>query len=392
VIRVGAGLSTDADTRTAAREAARLSAERLQAEPDLAFVFLSAPHLPKAAEAADTVRAELSPQHLVGCVAQGVVGCEREVEEGPGAAVWAASLPGAEIETFQAEQVEVDGGVAVKGFPPLDDPDLVVLLVDPFSLPTGPLLERLNEELPGLPLVGGIAVGGPAPYAAGLIRDGELHRHGAVGAILSGVPVKTVVSQGCAAIGHDSVVTQAEGNLVLELAGKPALTRLQEEIAALPPQTQALAAEGLLAGLVIDENLPEYGRGDYLMRGLLGADEDSGALALGELVRTGQTLRFHVRDESSADEDLRESLARELAGAKVAGTLLFTCNGRGRHMFTEPDHDARVVGEALGSGGLAGFFCGGEIGPVGGRSFLHGFTATMAVFLDQSSSPERGQA
>jgi small ligand-binding sensory domain FIST len=372
------------DTREAADEAARMAVERLQAEPDLAFLFLSTSHLPEAAEAAETVRAELSPTHFVGCVAQGVVGCEREVEEGPGAAVWAASLPEAAIETFHAEPVEVDGAMVVRGFPQLDDPDLVVLLVDPFSLPTGPLLERLNEDVPGLPLVGGIAVGGPAPYGAGLIRDGELHRSGAVGAILSGVPVKTVVSQGCAAIGHDSVVTQAEGNVVLELAGKPALARLQEEIAALPPETRALATEGLLAGLVIDENLPEYGRGDYLMRGLLGADEDTGALALGDRVRTGQTLRFHVRDENSADEDLRESLARELAGAKAAGTLLFTCNGRGRHMFSEPDHDARVVGEALGSGGLAGFFCGGEIGPVGGRSFLHGFTATMAVFLDDA--------
>jgi small ligand-binding sensory domain FIST len=120
------------------------------------------------------------------------------------------------------------------------------------------------------------------------------------------------------------------------------------------------------------------------MRGLLGADEETGALALGERVRPGQTLRFHVRDERSADEDLRESLKRELVGEKVAGTLLFTCNGRGRHMFSEPDHDARVVAETLGSDALAGFFCGGEIGPVGGRSFLHGFTATMAAFLDEA--------
>jgi small ligand-binding sensory domain FIST len=382
VNRVVAGLSTEPDSVGAAREAARLAAEGLDAEPDLGFLFLSGPHLPEAAAAAEAVRAELSPRHFIGCVAQGVVGRATEVEQGPGAAVWAASLPGAEIETFHAEPVDVDGGLAVTGFPRLDHPDLVVLLLDAYSLPAGPFLERLNEESPGLPLVGGIAVGGPAPQAAALMRDDDLHTHGAVGAILSGVSVKTVVSQGCAPIGHDSVITQAEGHLVLELAGKSALARLQEEIAGLPPETQALAAQGLLAGLVIDENLPEYGRGDYLMRGLLGADEETGALALGERVRPGQTLRFHVRDERSADVDLRESLERGLVGEKVAGTLLFTCNGRGRHMFSEPDHDARVVAETLDSEALAGFFCGGEIGPVGGRSFLHGFTATLAVFLD----------
>jgi small ligand-binding sensory domain FIST len=178
------------------------------------------------------------------------------------------------------------------------------------------------------------------------------------------------------------VITQADGNVVYELAGRPALERLREDIAASSPEEQALAARGLLAGLVIDENRPTYERGDYLMRGLLGADEESGAIAIGEQVRVGQTLRFHVRDARSADEDLRDALERSVAGEQAAGALLFTCNGRGTNMFPEPGHDARVVSEALRTRALAGFFCGGEIGPVGGQSFLHGFTATMAVFLD----------
>jgi small ligand-binding sensory domain FIST len=178
------------------------------------------------------------------------------------------------------------------------------------------------------------------------------------------------------------VITQAEGNVVFELAGKPALERLRDEIAALPTDQQLLAAQGLLAGLVIDENKPDYGRGDFLIRGLLGADEETGALAVGEAARIGQTLRFHVRDAASAEADLRAALDESLAEAKPAGALLFTCNGRGTRMFPTPDHDARLVAEALGAPALAGFFCGGEIGPVGGRSFLHGFTATMAVFLE----------
>jgi small ligand-binding sensory domain FIST len=190
-----------------------------------------------------------------------------------------------------------------------------------------------------------------------------------------------VVSQGCAPIGRDAVITRAEGNVIYELAGQPAVERLKEELEQLPLERQLLAARGLLAGLVIDENKPTYERGDYLMRGLLGADDESGAIAVGERVRVGQTLRFHVRDAASADDDLRLSLADTLTGTQPAGALLFTCNGRGRGMFPVDDHDARLVEEALGGDAIAGFFCGGEFGPVGGQTFLHGFTATLAVFL-----------
>jgi small ligand-binding sensory domain FIST len=231
-----------------------------------------------------------------------------------------------------------------------------------------------------VPLVGGVAVGGGEPGAQALVVDDEVHAEGAAGAVVRGVAVRPLVSQGCAPIGREAVVTRAKGNIVLELAGEPALERLKREIAALAPDEQALAARGLLAGLVIDENRPAYERGDFLMRGLLGIDEESGAIAVGEEVRVGQTLRFHVRDAASADEDLREALA-EVDGGTAAGALLFTCNGRGAGMFGEPGHDARLVSAAIGEG-VAGFFCGGEIGPVGGKPFLHGFTATLAVFLD----------
>jgi small ligand-binding sensory domain FIST len=202
---------------------------------------------------------------------------------------------------------------------------------------------------------------------------------GAVGAIISGPPVLTVVSQGCRPIGREAAITHCEGNLVYELAGQPALKRLRSEIASLSSEEQALAARGLLAGLVIDENRPEYGTDDFLMRSLLGADEATGALALGDTVRVGQTLRFFVRDAASADAGLRKALGGALSRGKA---LLFTCNGRGTNMFSAPDHDARVVAEALSTQALAGFFCGGEIGPVGGKAFVHGFTATLAVFLE----------
>ena len=297
-------------------------------------------------------------------------------------AVWAGALPGAEIECFHAAAVQTEDGITVTDFPELDDPGLVALLVDPFTFPAGSFLTSLNEAQERVPLVGGIAAGGGRPGAQALILDDRVHSEGAVGAVVSGPPVFTVVSQGCRPIGHEAVITRCEGNVVYELAGKPALERLRTEIAALSSEEQALAARGLLVGLVIDENRPEYDTGDFLMRGLLGADEASGALALGDTVRVGQTLRFFVRDAASADADLRRALGGPVRRARPAGALLFTCNGRGTNMFPRPDHDARVVTEMLQTDALAGFFCGGEIGPVGGKAFLHGFTATLAIFLD----------
>jgi small ligand-binding sensory domain FIST len=382
VTRIAAGLSAAAETAEAAREAASQAAAGLAGDDaDLACLFLSPDHREKVEGAVAAVTEALAPKRLLGCVAQGVVARDRELEEGPGAAVWAASLPDAMVELFHAAAVPANGAVAVTGFPRPDNAALLVVFVDPFTFPAAPLLERLNDEHSDLALVGGLAAAGDGPGEAALIAGEDVYDAGAVGAVISGARVRTLVSQGCAPIGRDAVITRAEGNVVFELAGQPALERLRQEIEALPEEQQVLAARGLLAGLVINENAPEYRRGDFLMRGLLGADEDSGALAVGESVRVGQTLRFHVRDAASADEDLRHAL-NELQGEDVSGALLFTCNGRGTHMFPEPDHDARAVSRALGTDALAGFFCGGEIGPVGGRTFLHGFTATMAVFLD----------
>jgi small ligand-binding sensory domain FIST len=382
--RVGAGVSASTRADEAAAEAAREARDALEAAPvDLAFLFLSAEQRAGAEDALAAVERELAPGHLLGCVAQGVVGRDRELESGPGASVWAASLPEAEIETFHSVAFGTDDGVAVSGFPVLEDADLVAFIVDPFTFPAAGFLSKLNEEEDRAPVVGGLAAGSGEPDTQALFLGGEILTEGAVGAVLRGVPVRTVVSQGCAPIGRDAVITAAEGNVVFELAGEQALERLKTDLGNLSAEEQRLAANGgVLAGLVIDENRSEYRRGDYLMRGLLGIDEDTGAIAIGEPVRVGQTLRFHVRDARSADADLRENLSEAVDGDAIAGALLFTCNGRGTNMFAERDHDVRAVGETLRAGdNLAGFFCAGEIGPVGGKPFLHGFTATLALFL-----------
>jgi len=380
--RIGSGLSILDEAVDAGREAARAAARALAGAPvDLAFLFVAARHLHAAGAVAMVVRAELGAATLVGCVAEGVLGGRRELEDGPGVAVWAASLPGATIQPFHARGLDTPEGVAFVGFPELDTPSLVTLLVDPFTFAADAFLEGLNAEHPGLPVVGGVASGGRRPGLQALLLNGEVHREGAIGAIVTGVPVRTVVSQGCLPIGQDMVITRCEGNVIYELAGRPAIERLRELVDSLSDSDQRTALRGLMIGLVIDENRPDYLRGDYLIRGLLGGDDETGALVVSDAIRQGQTLRFHIRDGASAGEDLRQTLATALDGADAAGALLFTCNGRGRSMFGQTDHDAALVTDALGGEAVAGFFCGGEIGPVGGKAFLHAFTATLAVFL-----------
>jgi small ligand-binding sensory domain FIST len=387
VTRIAAGLATGAAAAAATEAAEQAAAELDAASVDLAFLFLTPQYLEQAGEAASAVQSSLAPRRLLGCVAEGVIGREREVESGPAASVWAASLPGAQIEPFHVTAFADEDSVDLDGVPDLGEPALIALLVDPFTSPAGNLLGRLNEDYPGVPIVGGIATGGGQPGAQALLLDHRVYKRGTVGVGIAGVTVEAVVSQGCAPLGREAVITRAEGNVIQELAGRPALARLREIIAGLTPREQALASRGLLAGLVIDENKPEYGRSDFLMRGILGADEDSGAIAVGEEVRVGQTIRFHARDATSADQDLELALDETLSTlpAKPAGALLFTCNGRGTNMFDEPDHDSKALSAALRNSALAGFFCGGEIGPVGSRSFLHGFTATMAVFAAQDA-------
>jgi small ligand-binding sensory domain FIST len=382
-IRVGVGMSESFDAVEAFSEAARDAARGLDGAPcDLCLLFAGAPHLGRGKWVLSTVHDRLSPEHLIGCGAGGVVGAGREIEEGPAAVVWAASMPQAEIATHHIETERTEEGLDLAGLPdPASLGDAMVVLADPYSFVTEALLAHLEDVRPGLPVLGGLA-SAAAAGSASLFRDGDVLDGGAVACSISGVPLLPCVSQGAAPVGPEMTITGAEGNLIAELASKPAIERLREAIAGLGPRERELAGSGLMLGIVIDENKPEYERGDFLVRPILGADPDSGSLALGERVRVGQTVRMQVRDGASADEDLREALhaqAVALGTGGAAGALVFTCNGRGSHMFEAPDHDASVIQDALGAP-AGGFFCAGEIGPVGGHNFLHGFTATMAVF------------
>jgi small ligand-binding sensory domain FIST len=392
-VKIATALSTLPDPLAAGRNAAHSVSERLDAEAaELAFVFASGSHLAAPEALIDGIQEVLRPGALVGCGAGGVLGSGRELEAGTAVALWAASFADeAAIIPFHA-RLETDAGEArIAGFPDFERAEAAVLLADPYTFPTDAVLEAIAIGAPGLPVLGGLASAQGATGSATLVLGDHVCEEGAVGVCFRGVEVLPCVSQGAAPVGPEVTITAAEGNVIHELAGRPALETVEKLIARLPPRERTLVAGGLLVGIVVEGGKPEYRQGDFLVRGVLGADPESGRLTVGTLVHPGQVIRLHARDARSADEDLRSALRLRMAAlgeSRPAGALVFSCNGRGSSMFGPCDHDAEAIEQELRAP-AAGFFAAGEIGPVGGRSFLHGFTATAAVFPAQSSPARR---
>jgi small ligand-binding sensory domain FIST len=375
-------LSTHPVTAHATGEVTGQVLERLGPHADLAVLFVTRPHAGALEDAAATVRRILAPSVLIGCAAESVVGNGLEIEEEPAVTLWTGTTgPVAPIRLWadlDDEEPRINGWPEALPFAP----QALLLLADPYTLPVDRVIHLLAERAPGLPLLGGMASAALGPGGNRLALDDTVHTTGAVGALIGpGVGLATVVSQGCRPVGRPLVVTRSERNVIYELAGRPALERLLEMAkSGMSEHEIRLINQGLHLGLVIDEHQAEFGRGDFLVRNVLGADQSNGAIAVGDRVDVGTTVQFHVRDAESADEDLRELLASRQAG----GALLFTCNGRGTRMFAEPHHDAVVVGDLLSDPALAGFFAAGELGPVGGHNFLHSFTASLALFADRA--------
>ncbi len=384
-MRVGTGLSDELDSRSGAAAAARSAVRQLGgAEADLALVFASGAHLVEPDEMLAAVQAELAPAALVGCGAGGVLGQRRELEGGTGVAVWAAALEDVgEARAFHATVRREDDVGVLDGMPEIGSGGAVIMLSDPYSFPTDAVLDGIAEAAPGVPVLGGLSSARSPMGDAVLFADGRVVSEGAVGVCLNGVELLPCVSQGAAPLGREMTVTAAEDNVIYELAGRPAVQAIEQAVGELALDERALVAAGLLIGIVIDGGKPDYEQGDFLVRGVTGADPESGAITVGAVVTPGEVVRLHARDARSADEDLRRELrlrAAAIGGQRPAGALVFSCNGRGHGMFGTPDHDANVVQDELRGVPAAGFFAAGEIGPVGGRSFLHGFTATLAVF------------
>ena len=359
--------------------------------PDVALLFVTDAHGGALEDIGATVRTALDPGALLGVTAVSVAGGAREVEERPAVSLWAGCFGDdagqrslRAVRPVRLSGVDAVGAsdAAFAGFPDDVDPEheLLMVLVDPFSFPAPAFLDEVERRWPGLAVIGGLASAGRGPGGNRLLLDDVLFDDGAVGVVLpAGRGIATVVSQGCRPVGAPYVITRSESNVVHELGGQSALARLEQVVADLSPDERSIAQRGgLHIGRVIDERRTHFGPGDFLIRAVLGADRESGAVAIGDEAPVGATLQFQVRDAASADEDLRELLS----GRRADGALLFTCNGRGVGLFGEPDHDAAVLDAVVGGGATAGMFCAGELGPVGGRNFLHGYTASMILFTD----------
>jgi small ligand-binding sensory domain FIST len=356
---------------------------------DLAFAFFSPDHSDSADLIVKTIHDRLHPTVLLGCSAESVIGDAQEVEGQPALSLWAGHLPGASLTPFHLEYVEAGDQIKIAGWPdtmPALDPTLSFLVIaEPFTAtPAETFLEDLATRYPGASAIGGMASGAQEPGANRLIFNDTVVGGGVIGVAVTGaVCIRTVVSQGCRPIGDRFMITQAEQNIIHELSGKPALDRLREVFALLSPAEQHQAERALHLGIVIDEHKDQFERGDFLIRNLMGIDQKTGSVAMADYARVGQTVQFQLRDGASASEDLRALLTGERTAPSVGdpiGALLFSCNGRGQRFFRTPHHDITTIQKQMGGIPVGGFFAMGEIGPVGGNNFLHGYTASVALF------------
>lgn len=361
------------------------------AAPDLVVAFVSAHHSPEYETLPQLVSDHFGETLLVGCSGGGVIGSGTEIEERPGFAIAAAVLPGVRLSPFHIETDSLPDGDA----PPEEWGGLVktpwgqeaafLILADPFSVDGEKLLMGLDYAFPDSAKIGGMASGANRAGGNVLYLGDAVHNSGVVGISLSGnVVVDTVVAQGCRPIGEAMHVTGCERNLLTGLDGRTPFEVLRELFGGLDERDRELAQHSLFLGVVMDEFNESPQQGDFLIRNIIGLDAQKGVLAVGELLKEGQTVQFHLRDAETSSQDLDAMLEQYVANNtqsnQGAGALLFQCLGRGAHLYGRADHDTDMFKEIVGDLPLTGFFCNGEIGPVGGTTFLHGYTSSFGIF------------
>ena len=369
--------------------AASIKAE-LGDTPDLAVAFVS-PHYQRDYERVVSVMGEmLGPRHIFGCSGGGVIGNGLEVEQRPGLSITAATLPDVEIRGLHLQESQLpdldagpDKWEDLLSVTRADDPQFVIL-ADPFSFPVQNLIMGLDFAYSDASKIGGLASGANQQGGNALFLDGNIYNSGAICLALYGnVTVDTVVAQGCRPIGSPMRITSSHRNLLVELDGKPPLEVLQGMYQELPERDRQLMSNSLFLGVVMDELLDTPVQGDFLIRNVVGMDQKTGSLTVGELLKEGQLVQFHLRDAETSAEDLHVVLDRYAADNRenqVPGALLFSCLGRGEYLYGRPNHDTEIFQGKLGSVPLGGFFCNGEIGPVSGTTFLHGYTSSFGLF------------
>ncbi len=361
---------------------------------DLCLLFATAHFEDELEKIVADVYDRLSPRAFIGTTGESIICDAIEYEQRPAVTLWAARLPDVHVVAFHLSQQDLQRLDKPRawhehlGISPKQRP-CFILLTDPFSFNLLEMLERLDNAYPRRPAIGGVASAGEAPGQNAMIFEGQTLHHGLCGVALSGnIEIDTLVSQGCRPIGRHLVITEAERNIIRQLGGKPPLAVVIDTLRKCSTRDVELARTGgLLVGRVINEYQPKFSRGDFLIRNPIGFEQGSGAMMINDLVRIGQTIQFHVRDSAAADNDLVSLLGARPRGA-AAGALLFTCSGRGSRMFKDHHHDARTVAKSCRNMPVAGLFCAGEIGPVGRRNFLHGYTASVAFFRPADAPTE----
>lgn len=351
---------------------------------DLLLVFVSGSLTRHTERLREQLKQRLQAFTIAGVTARGVVTREHEVEGGSGLSLIAARLPDVAVRPFllmpEVWREPIDDEQTFEQVAPgLRGAELVVLLGDPFSLDVERVLRLCDRFAPGVRIVGGLASAGLKPRENSLfLNDWQAHEGGIALAFHGAVRADIVVSQGCEPVGPPLDVTHVEQNIILTLDGQPALERAEQVLRELPESRRRSLEQGLYVGRPARGDAS--GRGDYLIRNLLGADRERGALAVADRIGPREKIRLHVRDAHAAVEDLEMLLSPQSFDTRASGALLFACNGRGRQLFGAPDRDISLLQQALGGGvPVAGMFAAGEIGPVGERNFLHGHTASIAI-------------
>ena len=387
-MRWWSSISTAASTDAAIDELSSGLATLGSDAPDVAFLFASPGHARD--DLAARVRRATGAERLIGCCGGGIIGDGLEVEHEVALSIAAAWLPGASALPFVLESTSfpsADAGAGAwaeaLGIDPETRPDFVIL-ADPFTFDAETLVRGLDAAYPGGRKVGGLASGGAPPVGNSLFLDDRRLGSGAVGLAVAGaVGIDTLVAQGCRPIGEPMFATRVQRNMLYSLDGRPSLEALRRVYEGLSSEDRSLFRHSLFVGLAMNEQQSELGQGDFLIRNLVGADADKGAIAVGAALRDGLVVQFHLRDARASTKDLETQLDRYRAGAAeegAAGALLFSCLGRGAGLYGRPNHDSELIRRSLGPVPLAGFFCNGEIGPVGGRTFLHGYTSSVGLF------------
>ena len=387
-MRFTSGISDAVNAQDAADAVCRQVREQLDGSScDLACVFASPIYRTSWPELLGRIHEQLSPRVLIGCSGSGIIGGGQELEWVPGISITAAHLPEVRLYPFVVTPEELEqsapGGFWVDkiGASPEAHP-IFILIADPYTCQPMKLITELNVTYRTRPIVGGLVSGGNEPGEQLVFLNTDVYREGAVGVAMTGnIAMDTVISQGCRPIGRPYVVTKAEESAIVELGGRQALEVLHEVLSGLSPEDRELAQRGsIFVGLVINEMRPRFAAGDFLIRNIVGIDPDAGAIAVAEPLSVGHTVQFQLRDPSTSRQELRRLLQNQPQLPPPVGGLLFNCTGRGKSLYGIANQDIKTIQTVSGKLPVGGFFCNGEIGPVGGTNFLHGYTASLGLF------------